>query len=136
MKESSPFLRGMIADMRIPRTYINYKLRERYTGSPSYTVKKSAMMAYNSLMGYSKIPYRVGIFVAILFVCYSFFTSIVYMYNRIFTANYIAGNTDIVILICGGFGITLFICAIILRQLNILMGLMKDTANPIIIKKI
>ncbi len=130
--DTSPFIRGKISEMRVKRAFIDYEIGERFAGVPAYTFKKSLFMAYNSLMDYSKLPYRLGLVCSLFFMIIAFFMSLNYLYLRFFTDDYIAGNTDIIILICLGFSFTLLICGIILRQVCTINNYIKGTLHVII----
>lgn len=134
LKESQPFIRGLIADMKFSKKVIYYEVGKRNAGTPSYTLKTLFQLAYNSLLRFSQLPYRFGFLLAFIFVFISFFMGIFYLYNRFFTNEYIPGNTDIIIILCGGIGSILLICSIILRQIGILTDLSRG--KPIIIDKI
>src|SRR5215510_8529302 len=68
IQEPHPFLRGMIPHLQLQRSFVDYDLRMRFAGTPSYTFRKSLHLAWVGLLRFRHLPYRVGGLVSGLFM--------------------------------------------------------------------
>ncbi len=114
IKEQEPFLRGMISNLKLKVSVIDYELQERNAGEPSYTFGKSLRMAMAGLVRFSDLPVRMGILIGIFGILISLGQTFHYLYLRLFTDQLIPGQADLMVLLG-------LIGSMILLQLSLLL---------------
>lgn len=114
IKEHEPFLRGMIANLKLSVSIIDYQLDERNAGIPSYTLGKSYRMALYAFLRFSDFPVKVGIIIGLSGILMSLGQAAHYLYLRLFTESLIPGQADLMVFL----GI---VSSMILIQLSLLL---------------
>jgi polyisoprenyl-phosphate glycosyltransferase len=97
IRESDPFLRGIIARLKFPTRIVDYDLEQRREGLPSYTFGKSLRMAFASLLRFSGLPYRVGLILGFSGIVLSLLEAVHYAYLRLFTDALVPGQADLMV---------------------------------------
>lgn len=97
IRESDPFLRGIIARLKFPTRIVDYDLEQRRGGLPSYTFGKSLRMALSSLLRFSGLPYRVGLILGFSGIGLSLLEAVHYAYLRLFTDVLVPGQADLMV---------------------------------------
>jgi polyisoprenyl-phosphate glycosyltransferase len=122
IEERDPFLRGMIANLRLRTEVIEYDLQERSHGIPSYTFLKSFRMAYSALIRFSKFPIRIGIIIGLCGVLLSIGEAVHYLYLRLFTDQLVPGQADLMVFLG-------LISSMILLLLSLLLKISMEIMN-------
>ena len=114
IKEQEPFLRGMISNLKLKVSVIDYPLQKRNAGNPSYTFYKSFRMAMTGLIRFSDLPVKAGIIIGITGMVISLVQTFHYLYLRLFTEELIPGQADLMVFLG-------LISSMILLQLSLLL---------------
>lgn len=115
IEERDPFLRGMIANLRLKTVVIEYDLQDRAHGAPSYTFFKSFKMAYSAMIRFSRLPIRIAIIIGLSGVLLSLGQAVHYLYLRIFTDQLIPGQADLMVFLSLISSMILLILSLLLR---------------------
>jgi polyisoprenyl-phosphate glycosyltransferase len=97
IRESDPFLRGIIARLKLSTRIVEYDLGVRREGLPSYTFMKSLRMAFSSLIRFSGLPYRIGLILGFMGIVLSLLEAVHYIYLRLFTNVLVPGQADLMV---------------------------------------
>jgi dolichol-phosphate mannosyltransferase len=65
MRDADLFLRGMTYWVGFPRTTISYQAGKRYSGTTKFSLGRMIRFAVSSLLSFSSVPLRLGIWVGI-----------------------------------------------------------------------
>lgn len=114
ISERDPFLRGMIASLRLRVEVVDYRLQKREHGEPSFTFSRSLMMGMKAFLRFSHAPIMFGIFIGCVGVLVSFAEGIQYLYLRLFTDELVPGQAELMVFLA-------LIASIILLQLSFLL---------------
>lgn len=94
LKDSTPFLRGIVAELGYERKEIPYKQERRRAGKSSYSLYKLYDAAMLSFTSYTKIGLRLATFTGIVCSCISLIIALVYLiYKLIYWDRFPAGTT-------------------------------------------
>lgn len=98
LKDSTPFLRGIVAELGYERKEIPYKQEKRRAGKSSYSLYKLYDAAMLSFTSYTKIGLRLATFTGIICSCISLIIALVYLiYKLIYWDRFPAGTTPILL---------------------------------------
>lgn len=98
LKDSTPFLRGIVAELGYERKEIPYKQEKRRAGKSSYSLYKLYDAAMLSFTSYTKIGLRLATFTGIICSCISLIIALVYLiYKLIYWERFPAGATPILL---------------------------------------
>jgi len=122
IQDTEPFLRGVIAGLRLPTKIVDYDLKPRRGGRPSYTFMKSLRMAFDSLLRFSGLPVRLGLFVGSLGIVLSLGEAVHYLYLKLFTNLLVPGQAEL--MICLG-----LMGGVILINLSLLLKVVGQVRN-------
>ncbi len=122
-REKVRFLRGYVQNIGFPRTTIEYEANERAAGSSKYSFKKLLMLSMHTIMCFSNLPLRLGIYAGIFAAVMGV---IVMVYTLITRGGAPSGYATIVVLICFMFAILFIIVGIIGEYIAILFSELKD----------
>jgi polyisoprenyl-phosphate glycosyltransferase len=86
MPERNKFLRGLRAWAGFKQTRVEYDRPGRYAGETKYSFSKLVRLAFDGLIAYSYMPLRVAYLMGLLVSAGSFVLAIVYMLQRLFSA--------------------------------------------------
>lgn len=112
--EREPFVRGMIASLKLRVEIVDYQLHERSHGVPSYTFIQSLMMGVRALLRFSNFPLFFGILIGGFGICLSLLEGIHYLFLRLFTDHLVPGQAELMIFLA-------LVASIILLQLSFLL---------------
>ena len=134
-REKTRFLRGYVQNVGFNTTNIEYEARKRYAGESKYSIKKLFRFSMNTIMTFSNLPLKLGIyaggmaaFLAIIMMIYT-----VVSFLRVGTPS---GYATIICLICFMFSVLFFIVGIIGEYLGLILAEQKDRPLYIVEEKI
>ncbi len=124
-REKVRFLRGYVQSIGFARATIPYEAKPRFAGESKYSIHKLFTFAVNTLLCFSDLPLRLGIYAGIVA---ALFGIIVMVYTIYTWARYGApsGYATIVVLISFMFAMLFVIVGIIGEYIAILFAELKD----------
>lgn len=125
--EEDPFYRGIIHNLGFRYSTVDYQLRDRVAGQPSYTIKKSLLMAAKAIRRYSFYPRLMVLLLGCLGIFVGIVQSLLYTYQRLFTEHFVPGQTDLVILMELGFGLVFVIMYIQIAAIEKIRLMLRNT---------
>ncbi len=124
-REKVRFLRGYVQNIGYPRTTIEYEARTRVAGESKYSIKKLIAFSVNTIMCFSNLPLKLGIYAGcgagILGIIMMIYT--IWSWARVGTPS---GYATIIVLICFMFSVLFLIVGIIGNYIAILFAELKD----------
>ena len=134
-REKTRFLRGYVQNVGFNTVNIEYEARKRYAGESKYSIKKLFRFSMNTIMTFSNLPLKLGIyagsmaaFLAIIMMIYPIVSFI-----RVGTPS---GYATTICLICFMFSVLFFIVGIIGEYLGLILSEIKDRPIYIVEEKI
>ena len=134
-REKTRFLRGYVQNVGFNTVNIEYEARKRYAGESKYSIKKLFRFSMNTIMTFSNLPLKLGIyagsmaaFLAIIMMIYTIVSFI-----RVGTPS---GYATTIRLICFMFSVLFFIVGIIGEYLGLILSEIKDRPIYIVEEKI
>ncbi|MBE5995528.1 MAG: glycosyltransferase family 2 protein [Paenibacillaceae bacterium] len=124
-REKVRFLRGYVQNIGYPRTTIEYEARTRVAGESKYSIKKLIAFSINTIMCFSNLPLKLGIYAGcgagILGIIMMIYT--IWSWARVGTPS---GYATIIVLMCFMFAVLFLIVGIIGNYIAILFAELKD----------
>lgn len=124
-REKVRFLRGYVQNIGFPRTTIEYEAGVRVAGESKYSIKKLMAFSLNTIMCFSNLPLKLGIYAGagagLLGVLMMIYT--IWSWARVGTPN---GYATTIVLICFMFAVLFLIVGIIGNYIAILFAELKD----------
>ncbi|MCD7997801.1 MAG: glycosyltransferase family 2 protein [Clostridiales bacterium] len=124
-REKVRFLRGYVQNIGFKRTTIEYEARNRVAGESKYSIKKLITFSMNTIMCFSNLPLKLGIyaggFAGILGIIMMIYT--IWSWAEVGTPS---GYATTIVLICFMFAILFLIVGIIGNYIAILFAELKD----------
>lgn len=124
-REKVRFLRGYVQNIGFPRTTIEYEAGVRVAGESKYSIKKLMVFSLNTIMCFSNLPLKLGIYagagaglLGILMMIYT-----IWSWARVGTPN---GYATTIVLICFMFSVLFLLVGIIGNYIAILFAELKD----------
>ena len=134
-REKTRFLRGYVQNVGFNTVNIEYEARKRYAGESKYSIKKLFRFSMNTIMTFSNLPLKLGIyagsmaaFLAIIMMIYTIVSFI-----RVGTPS---GYATTICLIFIMFSVLFFIVGIIGEYLGLILSEIKDRPIYIVEEKI
>ena len=134
-REKTRFLRGYVQNVGFNTVNIEYEARKRYAGESKYSIKKLFRFSMNTIMTFSNLPLKLGIyagsmaaFLAIIMMIYTIVSFI-----RVGTPS---GYATTICLICFMFSVLFFIVGIIGEYLGLILSEIKDRPIYIVEEKL
>ena len=134
-REKTRFLRGYVQNVGFNTTNIEYEAGKRFAGKSKYSIKKLFRFSMNTIMTFSNLPLKLGIyagdmaaFLAIIMMIYTIVSFI-----RVGTPS---GYATTICLICFMFSVLFFIVGIIGEYLGIILFEIKDRPIYIVEEKL
>ena len=122
-REKVRFLRGYVQNVGFKKTTIEYEARARVAGESKYSIKKLFVFSINTILCFSNMPLKLGIFAGI----FAGFLGLVVLVYTLFTRSGApSGYATIVILNCFMFAFLFLIVGIIGEYISILFTELKD----------
>ena len=124
-REKVRFLRGYVQNIGFRRTTIEYEARNRVAGDSKYSIKKLITFSMNTIMCFSNLPLKLGIyaggFAGVLGIIMMIYT--IWSWAEVGTPS---GYATTIVLICFMFAILFLIVGIIGNYIAILFAELKD----------
>lgn len=124
-REKVRFLRGYVQNIGFKRKNIEYEARSRVAGESKYSIKKLITFSVNTIMCFSNLPLKLGIYAGaiagILGLAVMIYT--IWSWAQVGTPN---GYATITVLICFMFAVLFLIVGIIGNYIAILFAELKD----------
>lgn len=134
-REKTRFLRGYVQNVGFNTTNIEYEAGKRFAGKSKYSIKKLFRFSMNTIMTFSNLPLKLGIyaggmaaFLAIIMMIYTIVSFI-----RVGTPS---GYATTICLICFMFSVLFFIVGIIGEYLGIILSEIKDRPIYVVEEKL
>jgi len=134
-REKTRFLRGYVQNVGFNTTNIEYEAGKRFAGKSKYSIKKLFRFSMNTIMTFSNLPLKLGIyaggmaaFLAIIMMIYTIVSFI-----RVGTPS---GYATTICLICFMFSVLFFIVGIIGEYLGLILSEIKDRPIYIVEEKL
>lgn len=122
-RERVRFLRGYVQNIGFAKTSIEYEAHPRVAGESKYSLAKLFRFSVNTIMCFSNMPLKLGIYAGI----FSAFIGIaVLIYTLITRQGAPSGYATIVVLICFMFAMLFAIVGIIGEYISVLFNELKD----------
>ena len=122
-RERVRFLRGYVQNIGFPKTSIEYAARPRVAGESKYSLAKLFRFSVNTIMCFSNMPLKLGIYAGIFSAFIGIF---VLIYTLITRQGAPSGYATIVVLICFMFAMLFAVIGIIGEYISVLFNEMKD----------
>ncbi|MFR5600882.1 MAG: glycosyltransferase family 2 protein [Lachnospiraceae bacterium] len=124
-REKVRFLRGYVQNVGFRKTTIPYTAGVRVAGESKYSLKKLFAFSINTILCFSNVPLKLGIYAGVFSALLGLVMMIYTMYTwaRVGTPN---GYATIVVLICFMFAMLFVIVGIIGEYIAILFSELKD----------
>lgn len=132
-REKCRFLRGYVQSVGFKKTTLEYTAAERAGGQSHYSIKKLFKFSINTIVCFSDLPLKLGVFTGILSALAGL---IVLIYTLCTCHNAPSGYATIVVLICFLFAVLFLIIGIIGEYLAVLFAELKDRPIYIVDNKI
>ncbi|MFT4104662.1 MAG: glycosyltransferase family 2 protein [Lacrimispora sp.] len=124
-REKVRFLRGYVQSIGFNRTTIEYEAGTRVAGESKYSIKKLVTLSVNTIMCFSNLPLKLGIYAGagagLLGVLMMIYT--IWSWARVGTPN---GYATTIVLICFMFAVLFLIVGVIGNYIAILFAELKD----------
>lgn len=124
-RERVRFLRGFVQNIGFKKTTIEFEARVRVAGESKYNIKKLFAFSMNTIMCFSNIPLRLGIYAGIFSALLGFLVMLYTIYSWVQVGTP-SGYATIVVLICFMFAILFLIVGIIGEYIAILFTELKN----------
>lgn len=122
-REKVRFLRGYVQNVGFQKTTIKYEAAPRVAGESKYSIRKLITFSINTIMCFSNMPLKLGIFSGI----FSGGLGILVLLYTLFTRGGApSGYATIVVLICFMFAMLFVVIGIIGEYIAVLFSEMKD----------
>lgn len=131
-REKVRFLRGYVQNIGFDKTTIEYEARARVAGESKYSIKKLFAFSVNTIMSFSDLPLKLGIYAGVMAAALGLIMMI-YTISTWVRVGAPSGYATIVVLLCFMFAILFIIVGIIGEYISVLFTELKD--RPIYIVK-
>ena len=124
-REKVRFLRGYVQNLGFRRTRLEYEAGVRVAGESKYSIRKLFSFAVNTILCFSNLPLRLGIYAGIFTGALGFLVMVytIWTWVRVGTPD---GYATIVVLICFMFAVLFLMVGIIGEYIAILFAELKD----------
>ena len=122
-REKVRFLRGYVQNVGFKKTTIEYEARARVAGESKYSIKKLFVFSINTILCFSNMPLKLGIYAGIFSALLGF---AVMIYTLLTRRGAPSGYATIVVLLCFMFAMMFILIGIIGEYIAILFTELKD----------
>ena len=122
-REKVRYLRGYVQSVGFSKTTIEYEAGERQGGRSHYSIRKLWIFSKNTLLSFSNLPLKLGIFAS---VCSAFLGLLLLIYTLLTRKGAPSGYATIVVLLCFMFAVLFFVVGIIGEYIALLFEEIKD----------
>lgn len=123
-REKVRFLRGFVQNIGFRKTTIEFEARARVAGESKYNIKKLFTFSMNTIMCFSNMPLKLGIYAGIFSAALGFLMMLYTIYSWIQVGTP-SGYATIVVLLCFMFAVLFLIVGIIGEYIAILFTELK-----------
>ena len=105
MPERNRYMRGLRAWLGFRQTAVTFVRPPRAAGEPKYTFRKSLSLGINAILGFSKVPLRLGTYLGFVVSGLSFLLAIVFVVMRLIGVQVMVrgwASTIVLVLFLGG----------------------------------
>ena len=104
MPEQQKFIRGQIAWIGFPQTFLEYDRPERYQGQSGYSYTKMMRLALDGITSYSNLPLKMATVSGFVVSGIAFLVMLYTLYSRFISRDYVPGWSSLMvsILFLGG----------------------------------
>ena len=134
-RERTRFLRGLIQLIGFKSEKMEFVAPKRIAGKSKYSFSKLLVLSFSAVSVLSKIPLRLGIFVGIVFGCFSLIVG-AYSLIMYFIEQPVSGYTTIIIFMSAMFSILFFVLGIIADYIGNLFDEVKGRPHYIVMDEI
>lgn len=122
-REKVRYLRGYVQSVGFHKTTIEYEAGVRQGGKSHYSIRKLLVFSKNTLLSFSNLPLRLGIFAS---ACSMFLGVLLLLYTLFTRKGAPSGYATIVVLLCFMFAVLFFVVGIIGEYISLLFEEIKD----------
>ena len=122
-REKVRYLRGYVQSVGFSKTKILYEAGERQGGASHYSIRKLLIFSKNTLLSFSNLPLRLGIFAS---VCSAVLGLLLLFYTLVTRKGAPSGYATIVVLLCFMFAVLFLVVGIIGEYIALLFEVIKD----------
>lgn len=124
-REKVRFLRGYVQNIGFPKTTLKYEAASRVAGSSKYSIRKLFHFSVNTIMCFSNLPLKLGIYAGVFAASLGL---IIMIYTIVTWIQGVtpSGYPTTIVLICFMFAILFLIVGIIGEYISILFAELKD----------
>ena len=122
-REKVRYLRGYVQSVGFSKTKIEYEAGVRQGGKSHYSLRKLLVFSKNTLLSFSNLPLRLGIFAS---ACSMFLGVLLLLYTLFTRKGAPSGYATIVVLLCFMFAVLFFVVGIIGEYISLLFEEIKD----------
>lgn len=124
-REKIRFLRGYVQNIGFKRTTMEYEAGSRVAGESKYSIKKLVSFSLNTIMCFSNLPLKLGIYAGVFAGCLGLVVMIytIWSWAKVGTPS---GYATTIVLMCFMFAILFLIVGIIGNYIAILFAELKD----------
>lgn len=134
-RERTRFLRGLIQLIGFKSEKMEFVAPKRIAGESKYSFSKLLVLSFSAVSVLSKVPLRLGIFVGLVFGCFSLIVGI-YSLIMYFIEQPVSGYTTIIIFMSAMFSILFFVLGIIADYIGNLFDEVKGRPHYIVMDEI
>lgn len=122
LNERTPFLRGLVKELRLDEVLLDYDPADRRKGAPSYTFGKSFALAMESFTKLTRLPVRLGLLLGSFGVILSLGQAFHYLVLRLFTNHLVPGQADAMVLLGLTSGSILLLLSLVLHHVSVIVS--------------
>ncbi|QNF32013.1 glycosyltransferase family 2 protein [Adhaeribacter swui] len=97
MPEQQKFIRGQIAWIGFPQTFLEYDRPERYQGQSGYSYSKMIRLALDGITSYSNLPLKMATVSGFVVSGIAFLVMLYTLYSRFITRDYVPGWSSLMV---------------------------------------
>ena len=120
LKESHPFVRGLVAWVGFRQVALPFERQERQAGETKYTLKRMANLALAGLLSFSSLPLRLASYLGMLVAGIGFLAAGYVLYLKVFTRVTYPGWTSLMVVLLVIGGLQLLVLGIIGEYIRII----------------
>lgn len=134
-QENFLFLRGLVSWLGYKQTGIEYDIRNRYSGSSKYSVRKMVSFAIQGITSFSTMPLRVSMIIGFVISFFAFLYMLYALFIKIYYQTALPGWTSILISVLFLGGMQLMFLGLIGEYLGKMFIETKNRPNYVIKEK-
>ena len=136
LKTSSPYLRGMVAELGFDQFGIEYDRFPRKSGKTKFNFYMLFQMGLGAIFNHSTIPLRISSLLGLIIILLSMLGALYYFYLKFYSPFLPIGVASIHILVLFGIGVNAFLLGIISEYIQRIFLILRNEPIAIIEKVI